>query len=129
MKGAPYTPWYHGDFLRSIAGWTLIERAVYWMLLCAQWESGPLPHDMTRLASIAGTDATTFATVWPVVSKKFKRTSAGLINERMQEHRKKFANNRARLSAAGKKGMQTRWGKKDDPSKVVEFRGRSKPHG
>ena len=40
----PYVPWYHGDFLRSTAGWTLLERATYWMLLCAEWESGPLPN-------------------------------------------------------------------------------------
>jgi hypothetical protein len=64
MKGFPYVPWYHGDFLRSTAGWTLMEQAVYWKLLCAQWESGSLPNDMDRLASIAGTDKATMASVW-----------------------------------------------------------------
>jgi uncharacterized protein YdaU (DUF1376 family) len=41
-KSLPYVPWYHGDFLRSTPDWSLQERAVYWMLLCAQSETGPL---------------------------------------------------------------------------------------
>jgi hypothetical protein len=49
MKGFHYVPWFHGDFLRSTAGWTPMERHSYFMLLCAQFEMGeqlkhgPLP--------------------------------------------------------------------------------------
>jgi uncharacterized protein YdaU (DUF1376 family) len=121
MKRAPpYVPWFHGDFLRSTAGWTLIEQAVYWKLLCSQWENGVLPSDMTRLASIAGTDAATITAVWPVVGKKFKRTAAGLVNKRMQEHRRDYHEFRQRQSEGGRKGAAARW--KKNALNVVPFR-------
>jgi uncharacterized protein YdaU (DUF1376 family) len=125
--GFPYVPWYHGDFLRSTAGWTLLEQAIYWKLLCAQWESGSLPNDMTRLASIAGTDVDTITTAWRVVSKKFRATQAGLFNKRMRSHKRNAIEHRARLSRAGKHGMRSRWRGKDS-AKVIELHGRSKPH-
>jgi uncharacterized protein YdaU (DUF1376 family) len=120
MKRFPYVPWFHGDFLRSTAGWTPMERFTYWMLLCAQWETGPLPNDMTRLASIAGIDSTTMASVWPVVSKKFKVNSAGLVNKRMAEHRRNYTEFRARQSEGGRKGAAARW--KKPTTNVVPFR-------
>jgi uncharacterized protein YdaU (DUF1376 family) len=120
VKGFPYVPWYHGDFLRSTAGWTLLERAVYWMLLCSQSETGVLPNDVTRLAAIAGTDVATITSVWPVVGKKFKRTAAGLINSRMAEHRKRYLDFKRRQSDGGKKGMASRYGK-TKKSNVIDF--------
>lgn len=117
-KSLPYTPWYHGDFLRSTVGWTLLEQAVYWKLLCAQWDSGPLPTDMTRLAAIAGTDTATVTTVWPVVSKKFKRTAAGLVNKRMADHRRDYLAFRQRQRDGGRKGAAARW---KTPSNVIPF--------
>jgi uncharacterized protein YdaU (DUF1376 family) len=119
MKGFPYVPWYHGDFLRSTAGWTLLERAVYWMLLCAQWEAGPLPSDMARLGTIAGIDAAMMNTVWPVVGKKFKNTAAGLVNRRMQEHGRSYQEFRRRQIEGGRKGAKARWKKSTN---VVPFR-------
>ena len=124
MKGFHYVPWFHGDFLRSTAGWTLLEQAAYWKLLCAQFEIGPLPNDLGRLASIVGVDIGTMTALWPVVSKKFKNTSAGLVNPRMREHKTNCLRYRASLSAAGKKGMRSRWKDRRD-GKVVGIRGRN----
>jgi uncharacterized protein YdaU (DUF1376 family) len=120
-KGFPYVPWYHGDFLRSTASWTLLERGAYWMLLCAQWESGPLPDDLTRLANIAGTDATTMTTLWQVIGKKFSKTRSGLVNKRMATHRTDYLEYRDAQSERGKKGMASRWGGKRGDN-VVELR-------
>ena len=129
MKGFPYVPWYHGDFLRSTAGWTLLERAAYWMLLCAQWEAGSLPNDMARLASIAGIDTTTMTSLWQVVGKKFKRTATGLVNKRMQELRKQYLDFKRRQSEGGKKGMASRYGKVTK-SNVIDFPpGKEQPRG
>jgi uncharacterized protein YdaU (DUF1376 family) len=123
----PYLPWFHGDFLRSTAGWSLLERAVYWMLLCAQWETGPLPDDLNRLAAVAGTDSATLAAVWPVVSKKFVRTRGGLANKRLAEHRRKVLDFRRRQSEGGKKGMRSRYG---NASNVIGFpAGKDQPRG
>ena len=114
-KGLQYVPWYHGDFLRSTAGWSLIERAVYWMLLCAQWEMGALPDDPARLAAIAGVDAATMTAVWPLVGARFRKTRAGLVNKRMAEHKAGVLKFRAKLSEGGKK----RW--RREPAKVVKL--------
>jgi uncharacterized protein YdaU (DUF1376 family) len=126
MKGFPYVPWYQGDFLRSTAGWTLLERAAYWMLLCAQWESGSIPDDTTRLANITGTDVATMTTLWQVVGKKFVKTRAGLINSRMARDRKKHLEYRRRQSEGGKKGMANRYAK---GANVVDFPGKERPRG
>jgi uncharacterized protein YdaU (DUF1376 family) len=119
LKGCPYVPWYHGDFLRSTAGWNLLERAAYWMLLCAQWETGVLPTDMQRLAAIAGADLPTFESVWPIVGPKFAKVRGGLVNKRMETHRTKRAEWRLRQSQGGKKGASRRWKRKGN---VIELR-------
>ena len=103
MKGSPYVPWYHGDFLRSTAGWMPMERFTYRMLLCAQHEVGVLPNDMARLATIAGIDMATMNNVWPVVGKKFIASRAGLVNKRMRAHLEKQIDFRRRQSEGGKK--------------------------
>lgn len=111
-KGNHYVPWFHGDFLRSTAGWTLMEQAVYWRLLCTQWEAGPLPNDTARLAAITGIAEAEFTPVWQsIVAKKFKSTKRGLVNRRMEEHRTNQEAHRRRQSEGGKKGMAKRWGK------------------
>lgn len=116
----PFVPWYHGDFLRSTAGWTLNERAIYWMLLCAQWETGALPDDFTRLAAITGVDVPTMTTAWgTVVGKRFAKTRAGYINKRMVDHRKKYLDYKQRQSDGGKKGMASRYGSAS--GKIIEF--------
>jgi uncharacterized protein YdaU (DUF1376 family) len=126
MKRFCYVPWFHGDFLRSTAGCTPMEKFSYWMLLCAQFEIGPLPNDLASLASIVGVYLNIMTSLWPVVSKKFKNTAAGLVNQRMKEHKANCVRYRASLSAAGKKGMRNRWGKRN--TNVVDFHGRQKPH-
>jgi uncharacterized protein YdaU (DUF1376 family) len=130
-RGAPpYVPWFHGDFLRSTAGWMPMERFTYWMLLCAQHETGVLPTDMARLATIAGIDMATMSTVWPVVGKKFGTSRAGLVNRRMDEHRRKQIDFRRRQSDGGKLGMARRYGRTGTDSKVIEFPpGKEKPRG
>ena len=110
----PYVPWYHGDFLRSTPGWSLLERGAYWMLLCAQWETGPLENDLGRLAAIIGIDAETMQRIWPRVSRKFITTDSGLLNDRMEEHRATYIRFRAMQAEKGRKGMQSRWGKRQE---------------
>lgn len=129
-KGLPYVPWFHGDFLRSTAGWMPMERFTYWMLLCAQHEIGVLPNDMARLATIAGIDMNTMNTVWPVVGKKFTTTRTGLLNKRMEEHRKKQLDYRRRQSEGGKLGMRHRYSDPRTNEKVIGFPpGKERPRG
>lgn len=107
-----------------------MERFTYWMLLCAQHEVGVLPNDMARLAAVAGIDAATMSAVWPVVGKKFAAIRAGLLNKRMDAHRKKQLEFRRRQSEGGKKGMATRYGKAAPSTNVIGFPpGKERPRG
>lgn len=125
-KSLPYCPLYFGDFLRSTAGWTLIERGAYLMLLLSQWELGALPEDPARLAAILGADTVTFTPLWTVVGPKFKRTAAGLVNERMEEYRSNYLEYRRHQAESGRKGASVRWQK---AGKVVAFPNPENRHG
>src|SRR5690348_4568786 len=103
MKGFPYVPWYDGDFLRSTAGWTLIEQAVYWRLLVTQWEVGTLPDHPARLAAIVRLSQEEFQAVWPLVGQKFKRVRGGLSNKRMEQHRADYTKYRQEQAERGRK--------------------------
>jgi uncharacterized protein YdaU (DUF1376 family) len=110
MSGSlPYVPWFHGDFLRSTVSWTLVERAAYWMLLCAQWETGPLPDDLARLATIVGMEQSEMSAIWPLLSKKFKHSKNGLVNARMESHRRNYLEYRKHQAESGRKGAAARW--------------------
>jgi uncharacterized protein YdaU (DUF1376 family) len=97
----PWIPWFHGDFLKSTQGWTVTERGMYFLLLGASWEMGPLPDDRRRLAGIVGAQLDEFDEAWKVVGPKFENTGKGLINRRLEQHREKQAirSEKARMSA------------------------------
>jgi uncharacterized protein YdaU (DUF1376 family) len=105
LFSGPWLPWFHGDFLRSTQGWTILERGVYFLLLGASWEMGPLPEDHRRLAGIVGAQLDEFDEAWKTVRPKFVRTERGLINHRLEYHRGKQAirSEKARQSALSKK--------------------------
>jgi uncharacterized protein YdaU (DUF1376 family) len=112
----PFLPWFHSNFLAKTQGWTLEERGAYFMLLGAQWETGPLPSDPSRLAAIVGVPTSTFKTLWKTLGKKFKATDVGLVNGRLEEHRTRsleLIDSRRRGAA---KTNEQRWG-----SDAVQF--------
>lgn len=88
------------------------------MLLFTQWELGPLPNDPARLASIAGLEQAEMAALWPLLSKKFKHAKGGLLNPRMEIHRRNYLEYRRHLSESGRKGAAVRWKK---AAKVAQF--------
>jgi uncharacterized protein YdaU (DUF1376 family) len=87
--GLAMLPWFHSSFLASTQGWTFEERGAYFMLLGAQWETGPLPNEMNRLAGIVGIQPSTMKLLWKTVGQKFKASEAGLLNTRLEEHRQR----------------------------------------
>ena len=123
-RSLPYVPWYHGDFLRSTNGWPLMSQAIYWKLLCAQWEQGPLPNNPEWLARIAGCAQSEFDAAWGTIVSKFVLSNAGLINERMAEHAANYAAFRRKQAENGRKGGRSTWKSK---SNVVEFPKGDKP--
>lgn len=109
-------PWFHSSFLAATQGWTFEERGAYFMLLGAQWETGPLPNEMNRLAGIVGIQPSTMKLLWKTVGQKFKPTDSGLINQRLEEHRQRSI----ALREAKRRGAATTNAKKGR-GKVISF--------
>lgn len=101
----PWLPWYHGDFLRATQGWTVAERGIYFLLLGASWEIGPLPDDRRRLAGIVGAQLEEFDEAWKLVRPKFELTAKGLLNPRLEFHREK----QAIRSEKARQSVMNRW--------------------
>jgi uncharacterized protein YdaU (DUF1376 family) len=112
----PWLPWFHGDFIRATQGWTVIERGVYFLLLGASWEMGPLPDDRRRLAGIVGAQLDEFDDAWKTVRPKFEFTEQGLVNRRLEIHREK----QAIRSAKARQSVMNRWGKTADEDTFVD---------
>lgn len=106
----PFVPWFHRDFLDATQGWTLQETGAYFLLLGAQWGSGPLPNDISRLAIIARTTPKEFRPLWKRISRKFSETADGLVNERLEEHRGNSLELRKTRRTGAAKTNHKRWG-------------------
>jgi uncharacterized protein YdaU (DUF1376 family) len=108
MAKEPYLPLFVGDFLAATVFWKGEERALYLLLLAIQWASGPLPSDISQLAEATGYDRKHFARLWQRVGTKFHQTSAGLINDRLEEIRAKARDVSAKRTASGAKGGEAK---------------------
>lgn len=99
-------PWFPRDFLAATRGWSLVERAVYRELLDAQWEIGRLPMDADELARTISATRTEFDTGFSRCAGKFAKKNGGLVNERLEQHRRKaskLSKIRSKIGASGGK--------------------------
>lgn len=110
QQGLAMMPWFHRDFLASTQGWTAAESGLYFLLLGAQWEMGPLSEDPTQLASIARAPVKEFKAIWAKkVGCKFRSTPDGLINDRLEEHRKEALRRRDQHRNGAQQTNAKRW--------------------
>jgi len=109
--GLAMMPWFHRDFLASTQGWTAAETGVYFLLLGAQWEMGPLPISRAELASIARSTPKEFKAIWEKkVARKFRVTPEGLVNDRLEEHRREALRRRDQHRRGARQTNARRWG-------------------
>lgn len=87
MGKAPAFQFYASDFLTGTNEMTVDEVGIYIRLLATSWDKGPLPMEPSRLARVAGADIDRFIPAWQVVRKKWKKTKAGYVNERLEMQR------------------------------------------
>ena len=104
-------PLFFGDLLASTPTWDGEERALYVLLLAYQWSAGPLPNDTRRLAKMCQFDQPVFEKLWLQVKAKFVQTDAGLVNERLEQHRQKADQIAAKNADSGRAGAAARWRK------------------
>jgi uncharacterized protein YdaU (DUF1376 family) len=88
MLDHPYMPLYFGDVLRRTLYWSGEERALLLLLSAAQWCSGPLPLDLSKLACALQYDELTFRKLWGArVHTLFTITAHGFVDEELEERR------------------------------------------
>jgi uncharacterized protein YdaU (DUF1376 family) len=88
-KSLAMMPWFPRDFIAATRHLALAERGAYRELLDYQWEMGGLPKDPVRLARLLVVTPEEFAPIWAAISDKFEESPSGLVNKRLEEHRKK----------------------------------------
>jgi len=87
VSDLPWFPLYATDFLnsRKVRVMTPEQVGVYALLLCHQWDGGPLPDDDALLSNLCqGAPANTVRTV---LEHCFNRVPEGWVNERLEEVR------------------------------------------
>jgi uncharacterized protein YdaU (DUF1376 family) len=103
-KSLAMLPWFVRDYIAATRQMSLAERGAYTDLLFFQWEMGPLPRDLGRLARLVGCGPDEFTQVWPTISEKFSESPAGLINPRLEEHRQKSEELSVKRATIGRAG-------------------------
>lgn len=108
MSKQPFMPLFLGDLLAATATWKGEARALYVMLLAYQWSAGPLPADPGDIAVMCQYEPENFSRLWRTVGPKFVRHGDGLINLRLEEHRRKAKDVAKKRAKAGAKGRANR---------------------
>lgn len=108
----PAFQFYADDFLAGTSDMSPEEVGIYIRLLCHQWAKGGVPAEESRLARMAGIDgnAMLLPSLRYVVGKFTAHADGCLRNARLERVREEQAENRAKRSAAGAKGAESRWG-------------------
>jgi len=98
-------PFYVADFLSSRRTRTMDAEqvGVYLLLLCEQWDHGPIPDDPDEIADITRTKPGS-SQASAVLQRCFTLTDEGWVNERLEEVRTEQEAKSARLSEAGRRG-------------------------
>ena len=96
-----YIPFFGRDFYASTAMWTAAEVGHYIRLLVIQWDSGALPPELDRLELVSPG----ITSVWELLQTKFPLCDDGQRrNGRMEEHRAKAQELKAKRAESGRAG-------------------------
>lgn len=113
-KRAPAYQWYPRDFDmdEEVKLMTYEEEGVYRRLLDHQWFHDGLPADVKQIARLVPKVASQrFQKLWTSMSMKFELRDGRLVNPKLEKVRADVEAFKARKSAAGKVGAESRWGK------------------
>lgn len=105
---SPAFQFYPKDFMAGTATMSLQEVGAYMRLLCYAWDTGSIPNEPDERARICVCSKAQERELWKKVGKKFSLQDDALINERMEEERKKQSEYRRRQSDKGKASAAAR---------------------
>lgn len=106
---------------------------LYILMLLTEWEGGPLPVDVDRLARVIGRTREEIERCWPELDPLFVEWPDGLVNLRLEEEREKQLAKHTRRVDAGRRGgirsgeVRRRDDDNDLDGEVVPLRARHNP--
>lgn len=116
----PFLPFFVGDFLTATLEWEGEAVSLYCTLLLHQWAVGSIPADPKRICKLVRWDSDLFHEHWRTVRRKFHaitvenedgEAETRLVNERLEDHRRKSVELANKNAESGRKGAAARWGK------------------
>lgn len=124
-ENLPWFPLYVQDILtsRTVKAMPHKEVGCYFLLLCHEWDGGPLPTDMRSLGALIGLASPAMKKVWETVGECFVQTDEGYINERLETIRTEQIERFGQRSKAGARAARSRW--ESHPNRI---RGASESH-
>jgi uncharacterized protein YdaU (DUF1376 family) len=118
-----YIPFFGRDFYASTAMWTAAEVGHYIRLLVIQWDSGALPPELDRLELVSPG----ITSVWELLQTKFPLGDDGQRrNGRMEEHRAKAQELKAKRAESGRAGGSKSQAKAKQNSSKTQANGQAK---
>jgi uncharacterized protein YdaU (DUF1376 family) len=116
MARSPCFRFYPREFLSDLHVQAMsAEELGYYMKLQAQyWISEGLPNDPDQLARVLKISRKTFDRVWRRIGLCFTRRGSRLKHTFLDAERAHQEEFRQKASVAGRKGMASRWAKRDD---------------
>lgn len=104
----PWFPFWAADFANSrrVRVMTPEEVGCYILLLAHQWDSGPLPNDLTELAMLC--NGASPNTVEAVLERCFNAVDGAFVNERLEEVREEQVEKRMQKVRAGRASARAR---------------------
>jgi uncharacterized protein YdaU (DUF1376 family) len=117
---SPAFQFYAGDWISdpSRMRMTLEEQGAYILLYCHCWRGFQIPFDFEIMSKMCNCTEEKIKKLFPKFEHLFKQFKdkhgiTYLVSVQAEAERKEQATNRAKRSAAGKKGAEARW-KSDD---------------
>jgi uncharacterized protein YdaU (DUF1376 family) len=104
VRRLQYMPFRVAEHLALTILWTGPEAALLVRLQGIQWESGPLPLSVERLAWVAKYPLKDFRRLWAQVSTVFEKTPEGWVCPRTEEERERSLDVSKKRAEAGSKG-------------------------
>lgn len=95
---------------------TAEQVGIYFLLLCEQWDGGPIPDDGDEFARMAKAGKLEVRTV---LTRCFTLTDAGWVNERLEEIHKEQQTKARTRKRAGRAGAKARWDKGKDGNRIT----------
>ena len=107
MSSLEWFPLYVSRFLNSrrLRRMNARQIGIYTLLICEEWEGGPLPNDDEELTILSRCDP---SDTRAVLERCFTLTGDGWINPELEEIRAEQEEKRSRYVEAGRKGGQAK---------------------